>query len=148
TPVALARLRRSWNCSVGWLASTTSLRLYGWPSGPRVESALARFETATSMRWRSAVRALALASIADPSVDISALLTAFADGVAHQPELGGECGLGARKFSGRGGHVQQLAVDLYSVAIAARRQPFGLLGGRETHVGVAADVARIRGAQA
>ena len=51
-------------------SSTTSRRRYGWPSAPRVDSALARFETATSMRARCASSALALALMAPSSVDM------------------------------------------------------------------------------
>ena len=42
-------------------ASTTSRRRYGSPLAPRVDSALARFDTATSTRARSALRAVAAA---------------------------------------------------------------------------------------
>ena len=51
-------------------ASTTSRRRYGCPSADRVDSELARLETATSMRVRSAESALALALIAELNVDM------------------------------------------------------------------------------
>src|SRR3954468_10850092 len=49
----------------GWAVwSTTSLRWYGPPFGPRVVWALARFSAVTSMRRRSALRPLPEMSIA------------------------------------------------------------------------------------
>jgi hypothetical protein len=64
TPMASARPSSPSNGEIGSDCSTTSRRRYGLPSGPRVDSALAMFETATSMRARCASSAVALAAMA------------------------------------------------------------------------------------
>ena len=68
--MAVERPSAALNDSTGSARSTTSRRRYGWPFSDCVDSALARFETAASMRVRSAPRALALAEMAALSVDI------------------------------------------------------------------------------
>src|SRR5688572_235312 len=55
---------------IGSLDSTTSRRRYGPPSALLVDSALAMFDTATSMRVRWTASAEALAVIASPRVAI------------------------------------------------------------------------------
>src|SRR5262245_24453151 len=71
------------------------------------------------MRVRSAPRALALAEMAELSVDMRYLLSPLVDGVAHQPELGGECGLRLGEVASGARQREQLAIDFDGVAVTA-----------------------------
>ena len=64
--------------STGSARTTTSRRRYGCPFTERVDSALARLETAASMRVRSTASALAEALMAELKVAMGYLLSLMA----------------------------------------------------------------------
>src|SRR6185436_4112920 len=128
--------------SIGSARSTTSRRRYGWPFTDRVDSALARLDTAASMRVRSTESALAAALMAE--LRVATGLLALADGVAHQLELGGERRLRGGEVAVGALHRQQLAIQFHRVAVAAGHRVLDLAHPGRVRVG-GVDVVRARG---